>query len=102
MSSLRNPSSDAGPSHPTSHSLHVHPHSAHVGRENGSGIGGIEEEEHDYESLPVGAGWGVNMAAGALVSVASYQYPSMNMPDGYGFSRDLRNSGSLGVGRKPG
>ena len=26
-----------------------------------------EEEEHDYESLPVGAGWGVNMAAGAMV-----------------------------------
>lgn len=37
--------------------LHVHPHNVHV----------EEEEEIDYESLPVGAGWGVNMAAGAMV-----------------------------------
>jgi hypothetical protein len=26
------------------------------------------EEEIEYESLPVGAGWGVNMLAGAMVS----------------------------------
>ena len=29
---------------------------------------GPAEEEHEYESLPMGAGWGVNMAAGAMVS----------------------------------
>lgn len=35
--------------------VHMHPHGTHV------------EEEEDYEALPVGAGWGVNMAAGAMV-----------------------------------
>jgi solute carrier family 25 iron transporter 28/37 len=52
-------SNQAGPSHPTS-SVHIQPHGAH--------LDGLDEEEHDYESLPVGAGWGVNMAAGAMVS----------------------------------
>jgi hypothetical protein len=28
-----------------------------------------DEEEHDYESLPVGHGWAVNMTAGAMVSL---------------------------------
>jgi len=44
--------------------VHVHPHGAHLDR------AGEDDEEHDYESLPVGAGWGGNMAAGALVSFA--------------------------------
>ena len=63
-------STDAGPSSTTptlaatldqKQGVHIHPHSAHLQQVD-------EEEEHDYESLPVGAGWGVNMAAGALVS----------------------------------
>lgn len=29
----------------------------------------FEEDEHEYEALPSGYGWGVNMAAGAMVSV---------------------------------
>ena len=60
-------SADAGPSSPITtpvdhtSGVHLHPHAAHL-------QGGEDEEDHDYESLPVGAGWGVNMAAGALVS----------------------------------
>ena len=51
--------------------FHIHPHSAHVQRSPQGGGGVEDEEEHDYEALPVGAGWGVNMAAGAMVSVIS-------------------------------
>ena len=46
--------------------LHVQPHGAHM---HGAGTVGDEDDEHDYESLPVGAGLWVNMAAGAMVSV---------------------------------
>lgn len=45
--------------------LHVQPHGAHM---HGAGTVGDEDDEHDYESLPVGAGLWVNMAAGAMVS----------------------------------
>lgn len=50
----------------TPSSIHIHPHSTHISDPpipDGAG----EIEDHDYESLPVGAGWGVNMMAGAMV-----------------------------------
>lgn len=50
-----------------SSSVHVHPHGAHLDRTTGAAVAGIEDDEHDYESLPEGYGWAVNMAAGALV-----------------------------------
>ncbi|OCF39344.1 solute carrier family 25 (mitochondrial iron transporter), member 28/37 [Kwoniella heveanensis CBS 569] len=70
-------SSSASASGSSSH-LHVHPHSAHlaggppiqpVGE---SSIALEEEEEHDYESLPVGSGWAVNMAAGAMAGISEH------------------------------
>lgn len=53
--------------------FHVHPHGAHLDHptppiQAGESSVALEEEEHDYESLPVGSGWAVNMAAGAMVS----------------------------------
>lgn len=48
-------------------SIHVHPHATHISESAVPGPAG-EIEDHDYEALPVGAGWGVNMMAGAMVS----------------------------------
>jgi hypothetical protein len=48
-------------------SIHVHPHTTHISRDPPIVGDAGEVEEHDYESLPVGAGWGVNMMAGAMV-----------------------------------
>jgi hypothetical protein len=57
---------------------HHRPQPTASGSGSGSGVGlsvgAVEqleedEEEHDYESLPVGHGWAVNMAAGAMVSL---------------------------------
>lgn len=47
--------------------LHVQPHGAHFDK-TVSALEDIEEDEHDYESLPIGYGWGTNMIAGAMVS----------------------------------
>lgn len=47
--------------------LHVHPHGAHLDTPEKLNAA-IDDEEHDYEALPMGYGWGVNMAAGAMVS----------------------------------
>lgn len=46
----------------------MHPHATHITDPAIAGPAG-EIEDHDYESLPVGAGWGVNMMAGAMVSL---------------------------------
>ncbi|KAK4685106.1 hypothetical protein P7C73_g5053, partial [Tremellales sp. Uapishka_1] len=63
-------SSDASTS--SSH-IHIHPHSAHRPNVHGeSSIALEEEEEHDYESLPIGHGWGVNMAAGAMAGISEH------------------------------
>ncbi|WVQ79466.1 hypothetical protein IAT38_001565 [Cryptococcus sp. DSM 104549] len=58
--------------------FHVHPHAAHLDhsgppiKAGESSIGLEEEEEHDYESLPVGSGWAVNMAAGAMAGISEH------------------------------
>ncbi|WVR08332.1 hypothetical protein IAU60_005385 [Kwoniella sp. DSM 27419] len=58
--------------------FHVHPHSAHltgvppVQPVGESSVALEEEEEHDYESLPVGSGWAVNMAAGAMAGISEH------------------------------
>lgn len=44
----------------------MQPHGAHLDANKVNTA--IDDEEHDYEALPVGYGWGVNMAAGAMVS----------------------------------
>ena len=49
--------------------IHVHPHTTHISRDPPIVGDAGEIEDHDYESLPVGAGWGVNMMAGAMVRV---------------------------------
>jgi solute carrier family 25 iron transporter 28/37 len=58
----------ASSSSSTPSGIHVHPHATHIQRDPPivDDAGGVED--HDYESLPVGAGWGVNMMAGAMVS----------------------------------
>ena len=57
----------ASASSSTPPSIHIHPHSTHIQDPAiVDDAGGVED--HDYESLPVGAGWGVNMMAGAMVS----------------------------------
>lgn len=52
--------------------LHVHPHGVtHLGhptQTHSSALEALEEDDHDYESLPLGYGWGTNMIAGAMVS----------------------------------
>jgi len=48
--------------------IHVHPHATHIQRDPPTVDDAGAVEDHDYESLPVGAGWGVNMMAGAMVS----------------------------------
>lgn len=68
------PSSSSGT---TSSSLHVHPHGAHISSKpqipaGESSLALEEEEEHDYESLPVGYGWGTNMLAGALAGISEH------------------------------
>jgi len=64
---------------PDASRVHVHPHSAHL--EQAHTPLDAEDDEHDYESLPVGYGWGVNMAAGAMVSIcllrSARQLPSV-------------------------
>jgi hypothetical protein len=62
-----NPSTSTTLPPQASSSVHVHPHGAHLDRTTGAAVAGIEDDEHDYESLPEGYGWAVNMAAGALV-----------------------------------
>lgn len=47
--------------------IHAHPHSVHL--EQAHTPIDAEDDEHDYESLPVGYGWGVNMMAGAMVRI---------------------------------
>lgn len=52
--------------------LHMSPHGAHVDhpeRKVANDFVDYEEDEHEYEALPSGYGWGVNMAAGAMVSI---------------------------------
>ncbi|WRT69391.1 uncharacterized protein IL334_006375 [Kwoniella shivajii] len=84
MSSSSSSSSSGSGTH-----FHVHPHSAHL-TANGTGTGNgnmsvppiqpagessialEEEEDHDYESLPVGSGWAVNMAAGAMAGISEH------------------------------
>ncbi|WVQ96363.1 hypothetical protein IAU59_003468 [Kwoniella sp. CBS 9459] len=72
MSSVSSPASGS-----SSH-LHVHPHSTHltggppIQPAGESSIALEEEEEHDYESLPVGSGWAVNMAAGAMAGISEH------------------------------
>lgn len=60
-----------GDSSGSSGRLHVSPHGAHVDqveRKVGKDFVDYEDDEHEYEALPSGYGWGVNMAAGAMVS----------------------------------
>ncbi|AAW43801.1 hypothetical protein CNBE0360 [Cryptococcus deneoformans B-3501A] len=58
--------------------FHVHPHGAHLDhpappiQAGESSLALEEEEEHDYESLPVGSGWAVNMAAGAMAGISEH------------------------------
>ncbi|WWC93123.1 uncharacterized protein L201_008090 [Kwoniella dendrophila CBS 6074] len=59
--------------------FHVHPHSTHLSGNvppiqpaGESSVALEEEEEHDYESLPVGSGWAVNMAAGAMAGISEH------------------------------
>lgn len=56
-------SENAGPSA----RLHVQPHGAHLDKIPAV-VEDVDADEHDYEALPVGYGWGTNMLAGALVS----------------------------------
>jgi hypothetical protein len=65
--------------------IHVHPHGAHL---HGAGTIGDEEDEHDYESLPVGAGLWVNMAAGAMVSAS--RHLGSNLRENEGHRRERR------------
>lgn len=39
---------------------------------NGNGNAALEDEEHDYEALPIGHGWATNMAAGALAGISEH------------------------------
>jgi solute carrier family 25 iron transporter 28/37 len=32
----------------------------------------MEDDEHDYEALPVGHGWATNMAAGAMAGISEH------------------------------
>nr|XP_019043187.1 solute carrier family 25 (mitochondrial iron transporter), member 28/37 [Kwoniella bestiolae CBS 10118]OCF22117.1 solute carrier family 25 (mitochondrial iron transporter), member 28/37 [Kwoniella bestiolae CBS 10118] len=59
--------------------FHVHPHATHLNHNippiqpaGESSVALEEEEEHDYESLPVGSGWAVNMAAGAMAGISEH------------------------------
>ncbi|WWC65555.1 uncharacterized protein I303_108173 [Kwoniella dejecticola CBS 10117] len=74
------PSSSSSTSTSTSTpQFHIHPHSAHLSGSvppiqpaGESSVALEEEEEHDYESLPVGSGWAVNMAAGAMAGISEH------------------------------
>lgn len=96
MSSSPSPSH---PSHPSNPSFHFRPHSAHLDPAHAgpssplnpaqippapsAGLsapssnaasapdGGLEEDDHDYESLGV-QGFGVNMLAGALAGISEH------------------------------
>lgn len=61
------PSSSAPSIHIQSHGAHLHPQ--HHGE---SSVALEEEDEHDYESLPIGHGWGTNMLAGALAGISEH------------------------------
>ncbi|RSH77483.1 Fe(2+) transporter [Apiotrichum porosum] len=50
--------------------IHAHPHSVHL--EQAHTPIDAEDDEHDYESLPVGYGWGVNMMAGAMAGISEH------------------------------
>ncbi|ORX38028.1 carrier [Kockovaella imperatae] len=54
--------------------LHVTPHGAHVhpGSAGPSTGAVIDPEEHEYEALPLGSGWAVNMAAGAMAGISEH------------------------------
>ncbi|WOO79802.1 putative mitochondrial carrierc [Vanrija pseudolonga] len=56
--------------------LHVHPHGVtHLGhptQTHSSALEALEEDEHDYESLPLGYGWGTNMIAGAMAGISEH------------------------------
>ena len=59
----------------SSSGIHIHPHSAHLDRPHAHGESSValeEEDEHDYESLPIGHGWGTNMLAGALAGISEH------------------------------
>ncbi|RSH93630.1 Fe(2+) transporter [Saitozyma podzolica] len=67
--------------HGITHVDHHRPQPTASGSGSGSGVGlsvgAVEqleedEEEHDYESLPVGHGWAVNMAAGAMAGISEH------------------------------
>ncbi|WWD20030.1 hypothetical protein CI109_104503 [Kwoniella shandongensis] len=68
--------SASGSSSPTH--FHIHPHGVHltptppIQPAGESSVALEEEEEHDYESLPVGSGWAVNMAAGAMAGISEH------------------------------
>ncbi|KLT45707.1 putative mitochondrial iron transporter of the mitochondrial carrier family [Cutaneotrichosporon oleaginosum] len=50
--------------------LHVQPHGAHFDK-----VGHVVddlEDEHDYEALPLGYGWGTNMLAGAMAGISEH------------------------------
>lgn len=55
-------------------SIHIHPHAAHLspGHHGETSVALEEEDEHDYESLPIGHGWGTNMLAGALAGISEH------------------------------
>ncbi|ODO00536.1 solute carrier family 25 (mitochondrial iron transporter), member 28/37 [Cryptococcus wingfieldii CBS 7118] len=68
-------SSSSSPSsslHFQPHGVHLDPHSSSPLPHGESSVALEEEEEHDYESLPVGHGWATNMAAGALAGISEH------------------------------
>ncbi len=56
--------------------LHVQPHGAHMDKV-AHAVADLEEDEHDYEALPVGYGWGTNMLAGAMVRIYLGVWPGL-------------------------
>jgi solute carrier family 25 iron transporter 28/37 len=62
-----------------SSTIHVHPHAAHLSSSPAASASGsslpnlaVEEEEHEYEALPVGHGWATNMVAGAMAGISEH------------------------------
>lgn len=73
MQARLQPLDHMGDSSGSSGRLHISPHGAHVDKVEakvGQDFVDYEDDEHEYEALPSGYGWGVNMAAGAMVSIA--------------------------------
>lgn len=72
MQARLQPLDHMGDSSGSSGRLHISPHGAHVDKVEakvGQDFVDYEDDEHEYEALPSGYGWGVNMAAGAMVSI---------------------------------